>query len=940
LLRRGHIVTSVLAGVVVGAGCGGGPVSDDAARDVQIGSDMTTPMGDGSPDAPVDDVLVVRDVPPGADVPDFDAVASDTGAQEAGCGAVIRDPIRPPAPPLAATWDPCVCAYPDPLLRTDPVFQQMPVNVPGVTACGAMMAPRMVQLASRHRSTCAPNPMPTCTNNSDSIACPIADHPFFPQNSAFEVVLKSYLQSLTAADFTIPAPAGGRIAFDRAAFDALNDDELFRYWLLFQQRARELPEQWWAAYNPSAFTYGSLTSGMTLRCNVQGNAPDPNAASGINASYLDMLLWTHLNFPGNPFYQNAPLRRRAFALATIDLVRNVYGRMQSEGLVTGPVRGFASTYVGGRLARLAMAYDLVENAVAPQALAAFEVGLRYLAKRFEFAQNYDANTDMHTFGWAGMWHLAHGSRDRRILDDANTIVRAEHMADWHPAGYFDHTSSHVGGMDMSYEGITRWSVAWAALVSRGERNFDIVRDTLRSSVSLRSHLIVEEPNHALVGTTVTSPATADDSSDDQYGTLQRDAAIAALVDDGLWMPLVTSTLPANPAPPTRAQMLTDIQAGLMATTIPTPSRMLLGGCTSETFPHDPLLAYTSYAGVPGLYATLQSLAAGGSPLLRPPLARGVNVVRRFPEQSAADFVAVRLGDRAAVIHSGPAAQTYSSGAITPAETALLSAMSPEHAMGFGGGQLATYWRAATGAVLNARARGGQNNLANDLWVEMRGWAVHALNGYVTVAGQPKPFSSARIVQPTTTSSVSCDGATVTITGVIGGNSPLGRYAAPGGSLAASPLTFTRTLTVSGTGVAVSSVMDPGPSRPMLTELYESLPVWVGSTADGTLGAAPMAPEAVSMTRIELITAGGASVAPSAMWQNDIAAIVIHRFTGTVRITLDMPRRVRRGPDWWTGGARGMSYMNSSLVWPLHVDLRGTDTASPFAAPLSIRYTVN
>jgi hypothetical protein len=266
----------------------------------------------------------------------------------------------------------------------------------------------------------------------------------------------------------------------------------------------------------------------------------------------------------------------------------------------------------------------------------------------------------------------------------------------------------------------------------------------------------------------------------------------------------------------------------------------------------------------GFRAQMQALSDAMDETMLPPFLRAGSFARDFDDE----FLVAKYGDLGVILHAGPLNESWAGPAGTPS--------------GFSGGALSGFWTADAGAALLGVAYGSQNTAPGpDSWADWRSWPTHALSGLTT---GNDPFSSARIIDPVATVETTPDSATMSVSGTIS-SSQGGGHSAPNDALMGD-VEFTREFMVDAGGLSVTTAITyGGPTQ--VSELYETIPVFLGQSGQ------------TANVLVELVDDMGLTVMASTNPTANVVEIVVHRFDGSVVVTLDQPRPVMLAPDTWS-----------------------------------------
>jgi hypothetical protein len=212
----------------------------------------------------------------------------------------------------------------------------------------------------------------------------------------------------------------------------------------------------------------------------------------------------------------------------------------------------------------------------------------------------------------------------------------------------------------------------------------------------------------------------------------------------------------------------------------------------------------------------------------------------------------------------------------------------------------------------------------DLLDAWRTWPIHAVMG-CTAGG--KVFTSARNANPDAAVDIKGHEASLEVNGPLVAmkllkNDDAERHR---DHLYDDPLDgqvrYRRTFNLDGNGIRVETTVS-GDGKDAITELYESLPVYLRDT-DKQGSAQP--------TVIEF-QAGGAWKPATADYAEGVTAVKLTRFGGAVRIAFDRPQRVKLSPSDWQD-----EFLTRATSRNVVVDLLGS--AKALTDPVSVAYRI-
>jgi hypothetical protein len=667
-----------------------------------------------------------------------------------------------------------------------------------------------------------------CEYGEIELACP-PDSAALAQDHPYQVVLRNFLATLDESDFEL---ALAPVSYQSS--DLADDDARYQQAILLTNNGYYAPSSKGLRVPASVFTLAAIEQpGAVMMSAGRNNYIEPTAT----------MWWNQWDLPGNPYQGSQAVRMRAFVSAAVDLIMR---DAASEGGGVEYDLAMPLTWMGSTL------LGLEPGDVDECTKLAFEQGARRLITKLEGLHNSNGNNDMAQGAHAGLYMVAEASGDAEL--EARAIAESQQIfADYfHAAGYMD----HGGGFDASYEGISFYFLVWAALAS----DWPHVNDVVQAFATLKSHLTLPEPDGRFTGPSHFSPATSAPSVFDQWGWYHRDLGAAMVVPESQY--LVFSVVSSPLGVPDAAELDTRISNGVDGVNANLVASNELPGQWSAN-------AWTEFTFGGALYrdgflADMQALAGSMDETMLPPFSRVGSFARNFDDE----FLIAKYGDFGVVVHAGPLNASWAGPPGTPT--------------GFSGGALSAFWTAEAGAALLGVAYGSQNTQPGpDSWAEWRSWPTHAISG-LTIDG--KPFSSARILEPTSSVGIMAESATMLVIGSISSTDD-GGHSAPDGALVEN-IEFTRDFNVDAQGLSVyTAISYDGPTQ--VSELYETIPVFLGQGGQ------------TANVVIELVDDMGATVVASTTPVADVVEIVIHRFDGNVIITLDEPRPVKLAPGTWS-----------------------------------------
>ena len=432
-------------------------------------------------------------------------------------------------------------------------------------------------------------------------------------------------------------------------------------------------------------------------------------------------------------------------------------------------------------------------------------------------------------------------------------------------------------------------------------DYAFLRDTLKQFSRLKAHLTLPEPGNTIfVSPTHFNNATAGGSANDQWSWDHRDFAAAMVTDDAKYL-AVGGRSGRVLKVPDEATMRKDIAAGTAVLNRALAMPIAPGAAGTGTWEEQHWSTGWNYAAAhyrPGFYDAMKKLQDAGSQTLRPPWLRDGDFIEQFDR----DFVVAKFGSGnaawGAIVHTGRLATGY--------PTATLP-------FGFGGGALSAFWTPAAGPALLG-VQGGSQSPHPNRWDECRGWVTHAVTGE---AANGKPFSSARLLNPTVEVSADANRSVDIKTGGRLGSSIDGGTTAPDGALAGL-IDYQRLFHIDAKGLAIETRVAPIGPPDSLHSLYETLPAFY----DGE-----------QMPVITLVVEG-ARMAPRTQVIRKVSAIEIARKGGVVRVDFQTPQGVLISPFEWS-----IDYQLKQRGRALLIDLLDSGGQTAPVPTRTLRYTI-
>ncbi|MEX0929824.1 MAG: hypothetical protein WD266_07260 [Balneolales bacterium] len=684
-----------------------------------------------------------------------------------------------------------------------------------------------------------------------------------PQDHEYQITLRTYLETLTEEDFAIalrPLTYG----FDYFS----SEDDLFKTWILFRQAPPQGPiaDTKGITVEPKHFTLESIESEQGI---LMGGGSDNRPWIATD----QMAWWSAWDYPGNPYYGNEALKRRAFVYCAVDMIMNDEAHEKGENK--------RSDYLGGTLIWLSYTYYKIKDILPADVRSAYETGLIKFFERIEEWGPRGSAADMDQFAHVGLWYTAKAIGDEDLKHRARAhseYILSEHLR---PAGYIDHGD----GFDPTYNGISLDFLGWAALAS----GYDFFKVALDRMSKLKAYLSLPEPEGRYYGPSHFSTATSGDSPNDQRGLFSRDLGIAMVSDQAKYLIWEGRGGQSHGhGVPGQAEMLDRIEFLTRRTNNHFERNDSKPGRWERAHWTDGIIYAHEYY-PPGFYEKLRQIEAGQDPVRRAPFNRDENFIHRFPEndvespdQHKDEFLAARFAEYGVIIHTG--------------RLSWWGGTSGQS--GFGGGALSAFWTKNTGSVILGRT-GGFQGPAPDTWENWREWPTHAISGQT---GSGEGFSSARYRYPQKQYKINGQNATVSAFGVIGNEVDGGRTTE--NETLGSRNYYRRDFVAGPEGLSVESAIMAGAGEEM-TELYEIIPVFIGGRSSNIEQA---------NTRISLLISGEWIKADTSL-RPDVDQIRIQRHQGEVFIEFSEPQHVKLASGIWED-----QYQSDARVRNILIDL--------------------
>ena len=649
-----------------------------------------------------------------------------------------------------------------------------------------------------------------------------------PQDRVWKVTLRNFLGTLPQSQFEIDEH---EMTFPES-YTKQSDEQVYRDWIVLGHLGREPVTAAFQA-DPKAFLLKSIETGDEIHV-----FPGPAA----------LAWWIGFDFPGNPYANSEPGMRRALVIAIVDMLM----------LETAHVDPYTikPDFMGANLGTWAYTFRVCGDRLPVEVQSAYREGMLHYLGLMERIAPRDGNTNMDMRELATLAELDHVFSDdekmhRRLVNLARRILfgradRGPSTSDprrgtFHPAGYI----GEADGPETSYNGISLFHLAEAAMISRGNPDWDaFMLEVIERMVRFKAYNTFPQPEGGYDGPSSWSTRTNDPYPHDQRDRPWRPYAEAMLTNEALFR--------IDP-PPTRETMLADIQKGIARFN---RKRRRPEKWKADIVPvwkegHWPAdLPYTRDHYVDGSFANFNKAAKEKSELFHPPFARAGDFNISFDDE----FWMVKHGDWGFQVEAVPhMSRSYGKGG----------------SGALAGGSLAAFWTKSTGTAILGRLPHKWNYVT---WDKIESWTTHHLWGRTA---QGSAFSSARQWHPRVHFDIKKEDPQVHVFGDLGPR----RTVAVEDSLDAGHVNYRRTFTLRKEGLHIKSeLLSRG--EDVVAELWESLPIFLSNTRQKN----------AEDTKIEFRIGDTWSKAVTEMTDN-VSAIRASRFGGAVVIEFDQPQRV-------------------------------------------------
>jgi len=613
-----------------------------------------------------------------------------------------------------------------------------------------------------------------------------------PQDTPWKITLRDWLKDRRTTDFEM---AEHEFRFPET-YKNEKPDKIYRDWIVLGHPGREPVTAGFRA-DAKAFTLQEI-EGEQVRC-----FPEPAA----------LAWWVQFDFPGNPYFDSQAGRHRALVIAIVDM-------LMLETSHADP-RNIKPDFMGANLGTWAYTFQVCREELPPEVQAAYKSGMRHYLDLMERVAPRDGNSNMDMREIVTLAELDHIFADdpalhRRLVNLARRILfgnpeRGPATSDprrgtFHPAGYI----GEADGPETSYNGISLYHLAEAAMISRGDPDWDaFLPEVIRRMVRFKAYNTFPEPGGGYEGPSSWSTRTNAPYVHDQRDRPWRAFAEAMLTDEALYRlrldPQAGNDQTAYGLAPVKT-MLSDIRKTIERFNR-RPRRPEKWKATEAPvwqerhWPAD--LPYTWDHYVKGSYGRFQELLAAESEMLLPPFERKGDFNLSFDEE----FWIAKQGNWGfqveAVPHMSRSYDKGGSGALA-------------------GGSLAAFWTKRTGVVVLGRLPDKWNDVT---WNKITVWPTHHLWGRTA---QGPAFSSARQWHPWVHYDFQTEGADrlsqVQVMGSLGPDQTVETEDV----LDNGHVYYRRNFSLRENGIHVQSeLLSRGEDQ--ITELWETLPIFLNPT---------------------------------------------------------------------------------------------------------------
>lgn len=692
-----------------------------------------------------------------------------------------------------------------------------------------------------------------------------------PQDEVWQIILRNYMDDYVESDFDITLDA---LTWDDAY--ASTSDEVFQVLSALGYRGRNAAEADGLRIASEHYVLENIEADEEVNLN------------GDQTRALGLAWWATWDYGGNPFGpgtdNETPALKRALVSGMVDVIMNKDHWDNTSN---------RSDYIGGSLIRPAYVYYHAKDLLPTDVQKAYEAGLMDSFARLENLYPGGAGgADMEAFQLVSMWYVAEAIGDSSLMD------RWEDRAHYVMSIIMDADGAahrHGGAKDSSYDGILLFFLAWAA----GESQDATLLGYLESINQLKSESTFVEPDREVSSPSEWNTGMIFGSSNDQWFKDYRDLAIAMNTDAGLYLPLarddqvdwydsgdLATEAEMRDGMSTRVSRATDwFELDTVEATGP------------AVWEQDHWITFVNYLKEfedEDFYSSrLVPLFAADSELLETPLTREDDYITAYDD----DFLTFRLGGFGGLIHTGRVRETWAS-----------------NVAGLSGGSLSAFWTEEGGSFIQGKSRGSQNGADSDAWTGDNNpsvWSVHAITGLGDGGGY---FSTARILIPTRTLSVTSSAiADVSMSGSIGDD-----VTDPSNEISGTA-NYSREFDIREGGVGITSTLTSS-SGDSVQELWEIIPLFVRHTSQS---------DTEDATNTVSFLVEGSWITGATSTTEGVQSVRLSRFSDDVYINFTEEQTVKLSSSTWT--------TDNALLQNLYIDLlRGGST---LPASTTVSYTI-
>ena len=795
----------------------------------------------------------------------------------------------------------------------------------------AIAAPAAAQTSGGNMGADSPDEQPTAaTAGGTSLAqtsYSAATYNLLPRSTRDDIDLYAWLKTFSEKDFDVPQGTSTKITYTPAGATVR---ELYgAYYGLQSARAYtdllRYPSGAFMLNNGAGEGIEGVSGGVRI---LRSNG---RSESGYGTLLEGTFFYT---FGGkgidNPFYRHQGLANR-LATQAVALI------MQSKRQADIGLYGSYPEYVGMVVMQSLTAFNAAKNdakGMTPALREAFYRTAESLMLTWESRGGpKDANTNMDTKTFYGLALLYKGAKEEglssvarnarelaafgllgsRSANDAGLAQGHLGRVIFHPAGYIGERSMP----ETSYNGISLYYLAEAALVVRGEAGWEWLWDkngVVDRMAKFKTYQIFRDPSGRFNGPSGYAIRTASPYAGDQSNSPGRDMAVAMLSDYGKahFQKRNASTALTLLETPSLAEVEESIRKSLAKdygerafTRIPAVYEYIYQASTRWWAERIGTVATTYYD--PSFYNEVSTLIGRNDPTLElPSLRAGLAYNEVFgPDGANPEFWAVKDVDA----KGGEFAAFIEAFTRNPSATNGYSSWR-------GGGTVQSFWTPEAGLVINTR--GSKHDKDSQKWPAVNTWATHHLWG--KMGDGATRFSSAQRDSRITSYTWDNVAAPTRFTATNTPDRSSGSYS--------GNVSYSRTIAKIAGGLEVTTSLRTD-ARDTFTELWESLPIYKRFNNNDV------------NTTIEYTTSalGGGSLSWKTLGQarvSGITAIRLGRDYGTkayVYIVPKTPVAAKLESEWQA------DYQMSDFFQQLAIDLHGNPGKAQKISEASVTYAI-